>query len=64
MGRVLVIGGEYEGLMDTIEETARAIAREMREATVFVSREGVHDDLILAFEAGEEKITGWSCRGR
>ena len=51
--RVLVISGEYEGLLDTIEETARAIAEEVEDTTVFVLPEGVHDDLIVAFGAGE-----------
>ena len=51
--RVLVIAGEYEGLLDTIEETAHAIAEEVQDTTVFVLPEGVHDDLIQAFGAGE-----------
>jgi len=51
--RVLVIAGEYEGLLDTIEETARAIAEEVQDTTVFVLPEGVHDDVIQAFGAGE-----------
>jgi acetyl esterase/lipase len=51
--RVLVIAGEYEGLIDTIEETARAIAEEVQDTTVFVFPEGVHDDLIQEFGAGK-----------
>ena len=51
--RVLVVAGEYEGLIDTIEETTHAIAEEVRETTVFVLPEGVHDDLIREFGAGE-----------
>ena len=52
-GRVLVVSGEYEGLLDTIEETAKAIAEEVQDTTVFVLPGGVHDDLISAFGAGE-----------
>jgi acetyl esterase/lipase len=52
-GRVLVVAGEYEGLLDTIEETAKAIAEEVQDTTVFVLPGGVHDDLISAFGAGE-----------
>jgi acetyl esterase/lipase len=51
--RVLVIAGEYEGLIDTIEESARAIAEEVQDTTVFVLPEGVHDDLIQEFGAGK-----------
>jgi acetyl esterase/lipase len=51
--RVLVIAGEYERLIDTIEETARAIAEEVQDTTVFVLPEGVHDDLIQEFGAGQ-----------
>jgi len=52
-GRVLVVAGEYEGLLDTIEETVRAIAEEVQDTTMFVLPGGVHDDLIMAFGAGE-----------
>ena len=67
--RVLVIAGEYEGLLDTIEETARAIAKEVQDTTVFVLPEGVHDDLIVAFGAGEGRegedyrlIVSWAAK--
>ena len=33
--RVLVIAGEYERLLDTIEETAHVIAEELHDTTVF-----------------------------
>lgn len=52
-GSVLVVAGEYEGLLDTIEETARAIAEEVQDTTVFVLPGGVHDDFLSAFGAGE-----------
>ena len=51
--RVLVVAGEYEGLIDTIEETAHAIAEEVQDTTVFVLPGGVHDDLIQEFGAGD-----------
>ncbi|KAF8269037.1 alpha/beta-hydrolase [Lactarius quietus] len=67
--RVLVIAGEYEGLIDTIEETASVIAKEVRDTTVFVLPEGVHDDLIQAFGAGEGRegedyklIVSWAAK--
>ncbi|KAN0137322.1 hypothetical protein V8E53_004767 [Lactarius tabidus] len=50
--RVLVISGAYEGLIDTIEENARAIA-EVQDTSVFIFPEGVHDDLIREFGAGK-----------
>ncbi|KAI9457998.1 Alpha/Beta hydrolase protein [Lactarius psammicola] len=51
--RVLVIAGEHEGLIDSIEATARGIAEEVQDTTVFILPGGVHDDLISAFGAGE-----------
>ncbi|KAH9071479.1 alpha/beta-hydrolase [Lactarius deliciosus] len=51
--RVLVVAGEHEALLDPTEETARAIAGEVQDTTVFVLPGGVHDDLISAFGAGE-----------
>jgi hypothetical protein len=54
MGRVARrVAGEYEGLIDTIEESARAIAEEVQDTMVFVLPEGVHDDVIQEFVAGK-----------
>lgn len=43
--RVLAIAGEYEGLLDTIEETVHAIAEEVQETTYSALPEGAHDKL-------------------
>ncbi|KAI9447585.1 hypothetical protein H4582DRAFT_2137212 [Lactarius indigo] len=50
---VLVVAGEHEALLDRIEETARVIAEEVQDTTVFILPRGVHDDLISAFGVGE-----------
>ncbi|KAI9457986.1 hypothetical protein BJY52DRAFT_446856 [Lactarius psammicola] len=57
----LMVAGEHEGLLDSIEAAARAVAEETQVTTVFILPGGVHDDLILTFGAGEverERITG------
>lgn len=51
--RVLVTGGEHEGLIDPILTTAAAISEEVQDTTVFVLPGGVHEDLIVAFGSGE-----------
>ena len=51
--RALVIGGEYEGLIDPILTTAAAISEEVQDTTMFVLAGGVHEDLIEAFSLGE-----------
>jgi acetyl esterase/lipase len=51
--RVLVTGGEHEGLIDPILTTAAAISEEVQDTTVFVLPGGVHEDLIDAFWLGE-----------
>jgi acetyl esterase/lipase len=51
--RVLITAGEYEGIVDPIEETGAVIAEEVKDTTVFVLPGGVHEDFIEAFVAGE-----------
>jgi len=51
--RVLVTGGEHEGLIDPILTTAAAISEEVQDTTLFVLPGGVHEDLIEAFWLGE-----------
>jgi acetyl esterase/lipase len=51
--RVLVTGGEHEGFIDPILNTAAVISEEVQDTTVFVLPGGVHEDLIEAFSSGE-----------
>jgi acetyl esterase/lipase len=52
--RVLVTGGEHEGLIDPIQASAVAIAEDgVSDTTVFVLPGGVHEDFIEAFGSGE-----------
>jgi len=47
--------GAVRALIDPIEATVEVIAKEVQDTTVFVLPGGMHDDLILAFGAGEGK---------
>jgi len=57
--RVLVTGGEHEGLIDPILTTAAAISEEVQDTTVFVLPGGVHEDLIRRVKVGEGMTISW-----
>ena len=50
---VLITAGEHEGIVDPIQKTGVAIAKEVKDTTVFVLPGGVHEDFIEAFAVGE-----------
>ena len=51
--RVLVTAGEHETPLDHIQACAAAISEEVRDTTVFVLPEGVHEDFMNPFASGE-----------
>ena len=51
--RVLITGGEHEGIIDPILTIAAAISEEVPDTTVFVLPGGVHGDFVEAFGSGE-----------